>query len=91
MFDSTIVNFSGQREVYGRLEPSQASEYRSVELAYRYAYIEVHFGGEHGVIQPIDYVGETPLDEGRYTYRLTLNPEAGSELNRIRLEFIRDQ
>jgi hypothetical protein len=90
VFDSTIVVFPSGREFYGRLESGQSSDYRSVEEAYRYARIDAYFAGQHGIIQPIDFVGEEQLEEGRYTYRLSLSANAESDLNRIRLEFIED-
>ena len=89
-FDSVLVDFSGQREFYGLIEAGEATGYRAVSKAYRCAYVEVHFADGRGVIQPIDYVGEKPLEPGRYTYRLTLNPNANSEWNRVNLEFVTD-
>lgn len=60
---------------YGDLAPGATSEYRPAEGAYRYAMIEARIGGEPFVLQPIDYVGETPLGPGRFTYRLEPWPE----------------
>jgi len=55
---------------FGDIGPNQYSEYQDFEKAYRYAYISVVVNDSAYVVQPIDYVGETPLDKGNYTYRL---------------------
>lgn len=67
-FDEVEVNFSAQNESYGSLPVGGATGYRSVRLAYRYAYVRVRSGNKTVVQQPIDYVGETPLTPGRYSY-----------------------
>jgi hypothetical protein len=71
-FDRVEVGFPTGSVSYGALAPGESSEYRSVSRAYRYAYIEIEVDGEEFVRQPIDYVGETPLAAGKYTYRLDL-------------------
>jgi hypothetical protein len=62
------------------------SEYLQFETAYRYAYIEVVAEGETYVLQPIDFVGETPLSLGFYTYELTIGEDGN-----IALEFKPEQ
>jgi hypothetical protein len=64
--------YEGGEVVYGDLAPGEASEYRAVRKAYRYAAVRVVVDGDTLGIIPIDYVGETPLSPGRYTYRLGL-------------------
>jgi hypothetical protein len=71
-FDRVLVNFHDQEVDYGALPAGAVSDYRTPSLAYRYARVEVHVDTARLVIQPIDFVGETPLDGGRYTYVLTL-------------------
>lgn len=77
-FDSVLVNFSGQKEVYESLEPGKMSPYRAVTKAYRYAYVEIKLGEERFVLQPIDFFGERLLKPGKYTYRLTIVPDRNS-------------
>ena len=69
-FDRVIVGFPRERVDYGAVAAGDEAEYRFVEIAYRYAYVEVHVGDEVVRLQPVDYVGETPLDRGLYTYAL---------------------
>jgi hypothetical protein len=71
-FDGVLVLFSVEPEDYGPLPAGGASAYRPVTGAYRYAYVEVRVDTARLVLQPIDFVGETPLDAGRYTYALSL-------------------
>jgi hypothetical protein len=57
-------------------QPGAFSEYRTVSKAYDYASAEVVVGADTAFIQVIDYVGETPLDGGRYTYVFRIRSEA---------------
>ena len=57
------------------------SEYLEYETAYRYAYIAIQSGTESYVLQPIDFVGEIPLDIGFYTYVLDVTEEGDVSLN----------
>ena len=63
---------------YGTLAPGATSRYRMAEGAHRYARIEATVDGRAIIVQPIDFVGETVLVPGYYTYRLSL--DAQSEL-----------
>ena len=69
-FARVKVRLPGVEEEFGPIPPGTASEYRAVEVAYRYAYIEVHLASDTLVLQPIDYVGESVLPNGQYTYAL---------------------
>lgn len=48
---------------------------------YRYTYVRFVVGQDEFTIQPIDFVGETPLDEGRWSYRLTISDYAARRAN----------
>ena len=74
-FDRVDVVFPEDEVSYGSIRANSASAYREVSKAYRYAYIEVEIGGEELVLQPIDYVGESLLRSGRYTYVLNVTIE----------------
>lgn len=70
--ENITVAFPEQEAAYADIPAGQASDYHAVELAYRYAYIHLTSAGEEYVWQPIDYVGEIPLEPGYYTYALDI-------------------
>jgi len=57
---------------YGDIAPDAVSDYQNWEQACRYAYVSLTAEGKPMKIQPIDFVGETPLGSGRFTYVLTV-------------------
>ncbi len=71
-FENIIVNTTTGDINYGNLKSREVSEYKNFNKAYRYAYVELNIGEKTYTIQPIDYVGETPLNDGNYTYQLDL-------------------
>lgn len=85
-FDRVEVVFPENEVDYGSVSAHSVSEYTPVKTAYRYAYIEVEIDGEVLKIQPIDYVGETPLVSGFYTYQLNVTVEG-----HLTLEFREDR
>lgn len=82
-FERVVVG--DQDHVHLDVAPDSFSEYLGYETAYTYAFIEVNSGSATYLLQPIDFVGETPLDIGFYTYELDVT-EAGDVL----LNFVRD-
>ena len=74
-FELTAVTFKpGRPEINAaRIEPGAVTDYVRVDNAYRYGYLEVTVGGARRVIQPIDYVGESFIGEGRFTYSITID------------------
>jgi hypothetical protein len=74
-FDTVDVTFMGGTSSYGAVARGATSEYKPVSGdAYRYGLVVVTSGGETFRFQPIDYVGETPLAPGRYTFALNIEP-----------------
>jgi hypothetical protein len=57
-------------EMYGTLAAGDTTEYRDFGVAYSYNYVSLRIGVDEFVLQPIDYVGETPLGEGQFTYEI---------------------
>lgn len=86
--DSVLVIFPEDEINYGNLLAGKSSEYRMVNKAYRYAYIQVKINGGLCVLQPIDYMGESLLKPGNYTYILNAfdaGTDEGSESPRLNL------
>jgi hypothetical protein len=82
------VNASGEMVEYGNLNSNSNSEYKTFDLAYRYAFVEFEIDGEIFTLQPIDYVGETPLENGKYSYKINVN--LNSQFERVTLELATD-
>ncbi|AEE50152.1 hypothetical protein [Haliscomenobacter hydrossis] len=78
-----------EERLYEPLAPGASSAYQRFSKAFRYAYIELKINGKRFGLQPIDYVGEEELKDGKYTYQL--NVEDTSSLNRqVNLTFKED-
>ena len=74
-FELTSVKFRpGQPELkFARIQPGEVTSYAPVTDAYPYGYLEVVVDGARRIIQPIDYVGESYIGEGRFTYVITID------------------
>lgn len=88
-FKNVIVNTSGGENNYGDLDAHQISDYKIFELAYSYAFIELKIDGEMYTVQPIDYVGESTLYTGKYTYVINAN-SSGNQYDRLSLTLVTD-
>jgi len=77
-FENVKVIFPSREENFENLKKGEVTSYRSIKIAYKYAYIELFVENEKFVLQPIDYVGETPLGKGHFTYVLRINFEERS-------------
>ena len=67
-----VVISIGEGRKHGEIKSGENTCYREYDKAYRYAYVSLMIDGEDLVIQPTDYVGETPLGIGYFTYHLDL-------------------
>lgn len=83
VFDSVIVGDAPEPHL--NIVPDAYSEYLIYEEAYQYAYIEIVSGEESFILQPNDFVGETPLPIGFYTYQLDI-----TESGEVDLTFVID-
>ncbi len=83
-FESISVSFPGAEHTFGPVLSGRNSDYKKFEQAYRYGYIEVKTDRETYVLQPIDYVGESPLTSGKYTFKI------GIQDQRVTLESTRN-
>jgi hypothetical protein len=77
-YENVVVNTGGGENNYGSIPSGQFSEYKEFTSAYRYAYIRLEINGQTALLQPFDYVGETPLENGKYTYVVTADGTSGS-------------
>lgn len=69
-FKNVYVNTGSDDHQYGDIPAGQSSAYVEYESAYRYAFVQLQINGDTFNIQPIDYVGETLLENGAYTYEI---------------------
>lgn len=83
--DDVVVTFPDGPVDYGDIDPGAASSYRTVDRAYRYAAVAAVADGDSLAITPVDYVGESLLAGGAYTYRIGL-----SDAQSLTLELVRD-
>jgi hypothetical protein len=67
-FDNIVVTSPGGQNTYGTVAIGQSSDYKAFSQAYRYAQLNLAIQGQALQLLPTDYVGETPLQPGRYTY-----------------------
>lgn len=65
-----VVFLPEERLTADELPAGERTPYREVERAYRIATVDGKVEGEPFHIQVIDYVGEEPLGDGRFTYVL---------------------
>lgn len=75
-FEAIRVNPAKKDVDFGNLKSGEYSTYATFELAYSYAFVELSIEGETYALQPTDYVGETPLSSGNYTYELDADVES---------------
>ena len=72
-FDRYLVVFPDGMKVELRdLVAGGTSGYFDTAQAYTYAYVQVTVDGKKYTYQPVDYMGETQLKPGRYTYALDI-------------------
>ena len=72
-YEEVIV--SSSEYVYENISAGSYSDYLEFDTLYSYAYIQILADGETYTLQPIDFVGETPLSPGFYTYELSIQED----------------
>ena len=72
-FQNIVVNTTTGNTNFENISSQQKTSYKTFQTAYRYAFVELQIDGETYTLQPIDYVGETPLENGNYTYQIDAN------------------
>ncbi len=69
-FCNVQISTTAEGRNHGEIKSGENTCYRIYDEAYNYAYVSLIIDGEDLVIQPIDYVGETLLGVGYFTYHL---------------------
>ncbi len=72
-FSRVVVQSGNVEHAFGELPARTSSEYKEFEYAFRYGAVWLEAGGKDFSLIPIDYVGEIPLKNGFYTYRVGLS------------------
>ena len=72
-FQNIVVNTSTGNSNFENISSEQMTNYKTFQTAYRYAFVELEIDGETYTLQPIDYLGETTLENGNYTYEIDAN------------------
>jgi len=75
-----VVQVGSEDMLHENIRPDEYSGYLEYETAYEYAYVHIKVGEETYVLQPIDFVGETPLENGFYTYKLNISEDGNVAL-----------
>ncbi len=88
-YSDVRVNTNGGENNYGTIEPNSYSDYKTFDHAYRYAFVELKIDTDTFTLQPIDYVGEEPLQAGNYTYAIDAT-EDGGKYERLSLVLVLD-
>lgn len=86
-FQNITINTSTGNVNFENLSPGENTTYKIFERAYSYAFVELQIEGKTYRIQPYDYVGETPLEKGNYTYQITVN-DSQEQYGRLSLTLI---
>lgn len=76
-----IVQVGTEENMHSNIAPGAFSDYLAYETAFSYSYIEITSGEETFILQPIDFVGETELPAGFYTYELDIDTDGNVNLN----------
>ena len=72
-FKNIVVNTTTGNTIFENINSLETTNYKTFETAYRYAFVELEIDGKKFTLQPIDYFGETPLENGNYTYVINAN------------------
>ncbi|HSF53927.1 MAG TPA: hypothetical protein VLA71_09260 [Algoriphagus sp.] len=72
-FKGVTVQSGNVEKVFGDVLARTYSDYKEFEYAFRYGAVWLEVEGQDFSLIPIDYVGEIPLKDGFYTYRIGLS------------------
>lgn len=83
------MNTSTGNVNFENLKSGQKTDYKIFQKAYRYAFVELEIDGETYTLQPIDYVGDSPLKNGLYTYQIDAN-DSQEQYGRLSLILVKE-
>lgn len=72
-FKGVTVQSGNSEGIFGDVLARTSSEYKEFDYAFRYGAVWLEAEGKDFSLIPIDYVGEIPLKDGFYTYRIGLS------------------
>jgi hypothetical protein len=85
-YTGITVSTGGGQQVYDTLNANEKSNYKKYLFCYRYGFVQLKIDGKLYTLQPIDYVGETKLETGKFTYEI----DANTSNNSLSLNFVKD-
>lgn len=71
---------------FGQVDVNVKTDYKTFAKLYRYSWVRLTMNNKTYYLKPYDYTGETALESGRYTYKLTYT----STNDQLNLELIKD-
>ncbi|MGO1728255.1 MAG: hypothetical protein ACTHY4_01485 [Flavobacteriaceae bacterium] len=86
-FENITLKTHQNNVSFDDLNSGQKTNYKEFELAYRYAFVELDINGETYTYRPMDYVGETQLENGHYTYEINVD-DLDNQSNQLILKLI---
>lgn len=72
-FTGVIVQSGNEEQAFGEILARTSSDYKEFDYAFRYGAVWLEAEGQDLSLIPNDYVGEIPLRDGFYTYRIGLS------------------
>jgi|GEM_PF-3344359 len=72
-FHAVTVRSGKSEQFFGDVPSRASSNYQEFDHAFRYGAVWLKAEGMDFSLAPIDYVGEIPLKDGFYTYRIGLS------------------
>ena len=88
-FGRVVVQSGNVEQAFGDLAARTFSDYKEFEYAFRYGAIWLEAENQEFSLIPIDYVGEIPLRDGFYTYRIGLSSANLTDANLV-FELVND-
>ncbi len=74
--------------LFGNLNAGEKSAYQQYEHAYSYGHVKLFIDSNSYQLIPIDYIGESVLEDGYYTYKIGATDQTSNEFGRLTHEFI---